>query len=635
MWRGGGHSFFLNPIITSANRTPQDWIEVNSSVLSISEKELQNLSITSTTQLEKVFPGLQLKNITGPGYTMGTIRGLNSRVNHQTIGLYIDGIPQDFGFLSQELIDVKSIEFLRGPQGTLYGIGGYGGLIDIVTHNIDSSTLRVKGSSDISYLRENIVLAASSPLVPDWLFVGGNFSYTRENGMITDKTRDQRIDTSDTWGGNASIAFFPKDSGFKALFKYSNHTVKDNHYSYSITEKMFKDKDLSVTPSLFQPFANNNLSIYSLRLEQKFNQTSLSNVLSYQDYSYDWHPINSIYSSLKRKTLTEELKASTLYDNGAFSTFGIYYQNGNFRSFFGSVVDYTTVNNHSFAVYGDGKIPLGELFDLNIGLRYSFDISSLKLPALSKTTAPKDNSSEHILSPKISFGFNANEHNHLYILYSSGHLSGGFFEYAGDKVNSPFKAERSQNLELGIHSSFWDNKINLNADIYGIYITDKHFIQTRMGQLYKIINLGNAYSAGLETNIKTAPFSSLLLSFGGSFGHAAYIKVQDLVSGKNYDNKTLQFAPDVSMNLNIDWNFLNISKAKFFLNLNGNFYSKIYFEDDAMQEPYFVFDGALRMEYAKFVVNFSISNAFNQFYSHYVNRIGDIRNIGLSIKYEL
>lgn len=89
------------------------------------------------------------------------------------------------------------------------------------------------------------------------------------------------------------------------------------------------------------------------------------------------------------------------------------------------------------------------------------------------------------------------------------------------------------------------------------------------------------------------------------------------------------------MNLNIDWNFLNISKAKIFLNFNGNFYSKIYFEDEVMQEPYFLFDGALRMEYAKFVVNFSISNAFNQFYNHYVDRIGDIRNVGLSIKYEL
>lgn len=624
---------------------------MSGSTLSISGKELQNLSITNTTQLEKVFPGLQLKNMTGSHQPMGTVRGLSSRVSKsQTLSLYVDGIPQDFGFLAQELIDVKNIEFLRGPQGTLYGVGGYAGLINITTHAIDSPILRIKGNTDISYLRENAVFSLSSPVINNWLYVGGNFSYTKENGMLIDITRKQRIDTSDTWSGNATFAFVPKDLGFKALFKYSKHILNDSHYLHSVTDKMFEDKKLNTQLPKLPPYSNNNLCVYSLHLSQQLDKTNLANTLSYQDYKYDWNLPSNLPSPLppyigtsgKRKTITEELSLSTSYDNGSYSTFGLYYQN--IHSKINPKDNAQELYNHLFAVYGNASITLGESFDMSLGLRYTLNKSLLEIPGKGTAFAIKNDLVEHLISPRASLGYKINEDNRFYLMYSSGHLPGGFFESAyaiGDK--NPFKAEKSQNLELGISSSLWDNKIRLNANIYGMYISNKQYIQfNEIGKISKITNLGTAYSAGLETNIKAAFISSVLLSFGGSFGHAAYIKALDPITKENLKKKTLLFAPDISANLNIDWNFLKISKAKFFFNLNTNFYSKIHFEynEDASQKPYFLLDGSVRMEYAKFVVNLQIANAFNQFYNRYIysknkHYIGDIRNIGLSIKYEL
>ena len=62
------------------------------------------------------------------------VRGFGSRMDQPVVGLNVDGVPLmnknafDFDFL-----DVRRIELLRGPQGTLYGRNTSGGVINITT----------------------------------------------------------------------------------------------------------------------------------------------------------------------------------------------------------------------------------------------------------------------------------------------------------------------------------------------------------------------------------------------------------------------------------------------------------------------------------------------------------------------
>ncbi|PAF52472.1 TonB-dependent receptor plug domain-containing protein [Helicobacter sp. 13S00477-4] len=641
-------NYFLSPIITSATKFSQNYHEVSGSVLSVSGKELEDLSISNTTQLEKIFPGLQLKVGNGAGYVGGAIRGLGTTLfRNARLAIYVDGIPQDSAFLSQELSDVKSVEMLRGPQGTLYGVGSYAGLINIITHNIDSPILRIRGKSEVSYLSENITLSASSPVVSGWFYAGGNFAYVHNNGMLTDISRHQRVDNGDTWSGTGSLAFVPDGSGFKALFKYSHYILRDNHYIFYILQDAFDKKDLDIATGSFIPYNNTNTQTYSLRIEQKIGQSILSNTTSYQDYDFGWHPSKTYFAYEKRKNVNEELRLSTLYDNGGYSIFGFYYQYGGFKSTSGAD---TNTYNHTIALYGEGKMVFGN-FDATLGLRYNFNRSLLDYEGDAINPSLNGDFIQHILTPKLALGYTLNENNRFYTLYSSGYSPGGFLYYASNATAAkPYKAELSHNLEIGIYSSLWGNKVDLSADIYGIYITDKQIFITNPDEVNRkfLSNAGNAYSAGLEFSIKSIPIPSLMLSLGGAFGHAAFIKAEDPITKQNYNNKTLVFAPNASVNANINWNFINIAKAKFFLNLNGNFYSKIYFQDDdnenSAQKPYFLLDTALRMEYDKFVMNLSIGNVFNEFYNRYAwdygasgvrHYIGDVRNIGLSLRYEL
>lgn len=78
--------------------------------------------------------------LTSPVY----IRGIGSKINAPSIGLYVDGIPYfeksafDFDFN-----EVDRIEVLRGPQGTLYGRNTMGGIINVYT----KSPLKYEGTN--------------------------------------------------------------------------------------------------------------------------------------------------------------------------------------------------------------------------------------------------------------------------------------------------------------------------------------------------------------------------------------------------------------------------------------------------------------------------------------------------------
>ena len=70
------------------------------------------------------------------GNTPIYIRGIGSKTNAPSVGLYVDGMPYfDRSVVDLELAGISGIEVLRGPQGTLYGRNSTGGLINIYTYS--------------------------------------------------------------------------------------------------------------------------------------------------------------------------------------------------------------------------------------------------------------------------------------------------------------------------------------------------------------------------------------------------------------------------------------------------------------------------------------------------------------------
>lgn len=134
----------IGQITVTAKRREQDINEVASAVTAFSGDTLAKQGIVDLTDVGKFVPNLAVIGFSA-GHVSSTapfIRGIGSQDHLITIdpgvGVYVDGV-----YLGRQvgqnwnLSNIKRIEVLRGPQGTLFGRNSIGGLINIVTYQPD------------------------------------------------------------------------------------------------------------------------------------------------------------------------------------------------------------------------------------------------------------------------------------------------------------------------------------------------------------------------------------------------------------------------------------------------------------------------------------------------------------------
>jgi iron complex outermembrane receptor protein len=130
-------------IVTAAKRS----VGLSRAPYAVSVVETPDLISSPSSDIRGIageVSGLGVSNL-GPGRDKLTLRGLTdgplSGLTQSVVGLYLDDarLTYDAPDPALRLIDVDRVEVLRGPQGTLYGSGAIGGVIEIITHPPDLS----------------------------------------------------------------------------------------------------------------------------------------------------------------------------------------------------------------------------------------------------------------------------------------------------------------------------------------------------------------------------------------------------------------------------------------------------------------------------------------------------------------
>lgn len=215
---GGG----ATGVAAAQNESGEDQVSVQDTIIVTStrrEENLQNVPMAVTVQSPADFVSVGLTDLDAvvdytPGISVfdtgGTVagrfyvaRGVGPDASGEgapTVGVYLDGatlsstspIGRGSGFVFDGLlVDVERIEFLKGPQGTLYGAGAMGGAIRYITRKpaldvvnglvaVDLSTTKDGGDSQLYNAR------VSLPIVKDrlGLTLAG---YSESNGGFTDQ----------------------------------------------------------------------------------------------------------------------------------------------------------------------------------------------------------------------------------------------------------------------------------------------------------------------------------------------------------------------------------------------------------------------------------------------------------------
>jgi iron complex outermembrane receptor protein len=117
-------------IIVSATRRVERLRDVPLSITAFSQTQLTKAGIVGYEGLARQTPGIVLNKPTA-NFNNFTARGIATNgygANLQsTVAIYIDELPistsGNLTVLDTNLYDVERVEFLRGPQGTLFGAG--------------------------------------------------------------------------------------------------------------------------------------------------------------------------------------------------------------------------------------------------------------------------------------------------------------------------------------------------------------------------------------------------------------------------------------------------------------------------------------------------------------------------------
>lgn len=206
---------------------------LSSSVLT--NKEISLLGIRDLREMSDYIPSLVMPAY-GSRYTSSIyVRGIGSRVNSPSMGVYLDDIPlvskSTFNGYSYEL---DRIDVLRGAQGTLYGINTEGGLIRQYTKNpmtYQGTDIRL-GAGTRFYRKAEI---AHYHRFSDRFALSLAAFYQGQNGFFRNQTTGERADESNEAGGRLRLVMQPS-SRLTLNLMADYQWVRQNGFNYGLLD---------------------------------------------------------------------------------------------------------------------------------------------------------------------------------------------------------------------------------------------------------------------------------------------------------------------------------------------------------------------------------------------------------------
>ena len=211
-----GSDDFFEEIIVTAQKRAQDIMEVPIAVSAISGSQITDAGIKDMFDLQQNVPGLIVSASQSATTSNFSIRGIGSTSNNfgveSSVGLYVDGVYRSRqSSMINDLVDVESVEVLRGPQGTLFGKNTPAGAIQIRTvapsHDRDAFVDVTAG--DYNLIK---VSAAANVSINDNLAMRATIFSSQRDGYVDDLALGKEVyNDRDRVGARLQFAYEPSD----------------------------------------------------------------------------------------------------------------------------------------------------------------------------------------------------------------------------------------------------------------------------------------------------------------------------------------------------------------------------------------------------------------------------------------
>jgi iron complex outermembrane receptor protein len=199
-------------VTVTGNGRAQQLQNVPIAVQVVTSEQIDKLAASNLGDMNGYIPGLAV-NADQPTQPFFALRGIGTGDfgigTDAPVGVYVDGVyTGKTGGALLNFNDVKRIEVLKGPQGTLFGRNSAGGAVSIVT-NDPSGTFAANGLVRLgNYGTRHVEGMVNAPLNDDFALrvsATGQFS----DGWQRDAATGQRERGDHAWGTRAALAWSP------------------------------------------------------------------------------------------------------------------------------------------------------------------------------------------------------------------------------------------------------------------------------------------------------------------------------------------------------------------------------------------------------------------------------------------
>jgi len=570
--------------------TARKWAELSQdvpqSVTVVPGSMIRDAGIRTMRDASFYVPNLFINEFTSRRLTFPTIRGIGSGVGDPAVTTYIDGVPQlTINSTNLPMIDVERIEFLRGPQGTLYGRNSIGGLIHIITRR-PGNTLEFRGGGTFgNYDLQEYELSASGPLVEDELFFSLSGLHSSRDGYTFNTFTGNDVDDRDSLFGRGQLLWTPSEQSEFRLTVYGE-TSRDG--GFALSELTGLRRQPNRINQDFEGVANRDLVGTSLTWNYFGEEVDFVSISGYQDWEvfetsdFDF----SFIDGIRRRTeesqnyFSQEFRLSSSEDRPVELSESTTLKWLAGLSFFVSDSDRSAANNFrpagagilfppeqvgidtqwgnfddfSIAGFGQATFILDEKLELTGGLRYDFEhkegtvnhtFEAGGFTVLSTTTS-LDRDFDAVV-PKFSAAYHFSDNFMGYGLAAMGFKAGGF------NLNAPtgrlsFDQETSWTYEAGFKSTFFNERLSANASVFFIDWDDLQLSLFDAMTGGYIANAASATSRGFEIELGLKPAEGWDLFAGLGYTDAEFDNFIDPF-GTNVSGRKLAFVPERT------WNF--------------------------------------------------------------------------------
>jgi len=197
-----------------------------------------------------------------------------------------------------------------------------------------------------------------------------------------------------------------------------------------------------------------------------------------------------------------------------------------------------TLETEAVAVYGQSTYRFAQLEDrlaLTLGVRYTeekksiaYNYGAVATPfGTSPAKALSRDENFYNFSYNATVAYDISEDINSFIRYATGYRSGGF---NGEVFDNSFDEEIIEQLELGIKSDWWSNRLRVNAGLYAYEYTDMQtstVTSTGGAVTSSTANAGKAERWGSELEVSLAPIENMVVSLAHTYINGDYEEYPD------------------------------------------------------------------------------------------------------------